>query len=485
MNTTIARWVTCALWLSGGCGGCGDDALVADTGSGLDATLDAGPVDAGPPDARRDSRFPDAVVELGCGGEACDPMRGCVGGRTCVDEMNTDIGGASDPLVGCADGVVSVPTTSFAGGYCTFLAPIDSGGCDPDDEESCGGVDCARCLSAGQTSTGVPITLCAPTCTPSLTTNPCRDTYQCALGTNVCLPGCGSDLECQVRRADTNGDGVIDPYDATDNPEGDRLKCETEVRAYCDMATGRCRHEGIPGAQAGDPCTDDFECEADGECLVDRGADGGFPGGYCIKRGCDLAGNECAGEGKCQERGFGFPACLAPCEVAATDTADDPFAPSRDCRAGYTCFWDGTSGASTTNGACIPANDNDVRTPNIGASCANESECYSPFGLGQCRDFGAGDHCTLFDCAAPGMPADVCGDAAVCAPVSGSVTSICIATCESAADCREGNGCWDTSVAGIDTGGATVCFPGCLEDGHCLPTQRCVGASMTSVGQCE
>jgi hypothetical protein len=300
----------------------------------------------------------------------------------------------------------------------------------------------------------------------------------------VCLPGCRTDLECQVRRADTNGDGVIDPYDATYNPEGDRLKCETDVRAWCDTATSRCRHEGTPGAQAGDPCTDDFECEADGECLPDDGEESAFPDGYCFKRGCELVGNECAGDGVCQDRAFGFAACLAPCEVAATDPEGDRFAPSRDCRPGYACFWDGTSGDVPDNGGCIPANESDVRTPNVGDACGDDAECYSPFGLGQCRDLGAGDHCTLFDCGAPGMPADVCGDAALCAQVSGSAVSLCIATCLTAEDCLAGNGCWDTSVAGINTGGSAVCFPGCLEDAHCRATESCVGATMTSVGQC-
>jgi hypothetical protein len=127
---------------------------------------------------------------------------------------------------------------------------------------------------------------------------------------------------------------------------------------------------------------------------------------------------------------------------------------------------------------------NDARTPNVGAACTDPSDCYSPYGLGLCRDFGAGAHCTLFDCAAPGMPDGVCGDGAVCAEVAGAMTSLCIATCETAEDCLVGNGCWDTSVAGIRTGGERVCFPGCLESSHCRDTERCDGATMTSVGTC-
>jgi hypothetical protein len=136
------------------------------------------------------------------------------------------------------------------------------------------------------------------------------------------------------------------------------------------------------------------------------------------------------------------------------------------------------------NGGCVPGNYNAVRTPNVGASCVDESTCYSPYGAGQCRDFGAGGHCTLFDCLAPGVPADVCGTGALCAMVSGSDTTFCAQTCTSASQCNPGNGCWDTSVAGIATGGSRVCFPGCLDTADCRAGETCVGASMTMIGSC-
>jgi hypothetical protein len=423
------------------------------------------------------------VIAPGCDlGAACEPVRGCTTSPDCIAEMNGEIGGADDPVVDCPGTGPGIPTTSFEGGYCATVANVDAGGCDP-DEDSCQG--CGRCLSTGQTSGGgSPITFCAQSCTPSLTENACRDGYMCAFDSEVCLPGCQSDPECQVHRADTNENGIIDPYDATTHPEGDRLTCAGDVVAYCDVPTGRCRHPGAPGAEAGATCTTDFECERDGDCLVDRGDDGGFPGGYCTKFGCDLAGNACAGDGRCQERGIGVAICVEACEVAQSAAADDPFADSRDCRPGYGCFWDGTSGADTDNGGCLPGNFNDVRTANVGSACADESECWSPHGLGQCRDFGAGDHCTLFDCGAPGMALDVCGDDALCAMVTGSSTTLCVQTCETAGDCIDGAGCWDTSMAGINTGGERVCFPGCREDGDCQTDQSCVGASATAPGEC-
>jgi hypothetical protein len=190
----------------------------------------------------------------------------------------------------------------------------------------------------------------------------------------------------------------------------------------------------------------------------------------------------CAGSGACQARGLGVATCLAPCEVARNVTTSR-FSGALGCRAGYSCFWNGVSG-SGTNGGCIPGNYNAVRTPNIGASCFDESTCYSPYGAGQCRDFGGGSHCTLFDCAAPGMPSNVCGTGALCVQVSGSDTSFCARSCTSASQCLAGNGCWDTSTAGVVTGGSNICFPGCLADADCRTTERCIGASMTMVGEC-
>jgi hypothetical protein len=328
------------------------------------------------------------------------------------------------------------------------------------------------------------------TCSPSLTDNAeCRETYDCGLTSSACVPGCATDDECRVVRKDTNGNGFIDPYDAMANPMGDALVYDDSANSTCNTATYRCEHDGTMGAEAGDTCEFDFECEQNGDCIQDfddpatAENEGGWPGGYCTKFGCDIAGNDCAGAGKCQERGLGIAICVQACEVAAT-TDGDPFSDPRDCAPGYSCFWDGTSGAGMGNGGCVPGNYNDVRTANVGEACADETECYSPFGSGQCRDFGAGDHCTLFDCGAPGMPMDVCGTGATCAQISGSDTSLCVKDCTTAADCLPGNGCWDTSVAGINTGGTTVCFPGCLEDSHCGTGERCVGASMTATGEC-
>jgi len=435
--TNGSRWVAlCAIWMVG----CGCD-------EGPTARPDAGdPVDAivlpdvpVVPDATRADTMPPFD---GCDvGDACTADRGCRASAMCL-------------------------VTGFPDGYCSQLAPIGMGGCDPEVEGSCG--ECGECVFAGS-SGGLEYTLCASRCTPSLTDNACRDGYECTLGGRVCLPGCASDADC--------GDPAVDPAGTW----------------TCNLDTHRCEHVPPDGAEAGIACTRDTECELRGRCLDEATTE--WPEGYCIKLGCDVAGNECAGGGYCDERAFGLAVCLAPCEVGAAATVGDPFAASRDCRAAYACFWDGVSGPGEANGGCIPGTFNDVRVANVGATCdaaaGDAAGCWSPFGLGQCRDWdGAGGpgggYCTVFDCAAPGIDdTTVCGDGGVCASVSGSVTTLCLEACATAEDCTAGYGCWDTGMAGITTGGEPVCFTGCLEDAHCRAGETCVGATMTMLGTCQ
>lgn len=473
-----------------GLAACGDDSGPRDSGGiVLDSSVPTdGDTDSGSgPDTgtRPDTSVPPESCDVG---DTCDPTRGCRVSPFCIGESAGEIGGVEDPIMGVPGGGNSVSNVSWTGGYCTSADPIDMGGCDPNDDDSCGGLDCAVCLNAGTDARGVTVGLCTTSCTPSLTDNgACRDTYECGVTSGGCVPGCTTDDECRVFRKDTNMNGIIDPYDAVSNATGDALVYDDSVNGTCNLDTYSCRQDGGSGI-AGDNCTDETQCEANGSCISDDGEDGGWTGGYCTKFGCDLAGNDCAAPGKCQERGLGIALCTLACQVSDVATADDPYSANNTCAAGFSCFWDGTSGDTAGNGACVPGNYNAIRTTDTtgqtGQTCTDESDCNSPFGLGQCRDFGAGDHCTLFDCAAPGLPADVCGTGNVCATVSGSDTTLCAKGCTSADECLDGNGCWDTSPAGINTGGVPVCFPGCLEDSHCPTGETCAGASATAVGEC-
>ena len=462
--------------------------------AGRDAGRDSGPRDAGrdsgPRDAGRDSGPP----PTGCAlvGIACDPSTGCASGE-CQDRIDYTYGGTDDPITGHPMGSTTVESGYyFRDGYCTPSAInyVASGGCDPADDTSCG--TCATCLSMGVNTTG-ELSMCLKNCTASLTTRTCPQTdQQCLLGSDVCIWGCVSDDECAIYRPDTNGNGTIDAYDPVTNPGGDRLTYDTTGGWTCNTTTRRCQHLAPAGANAGDACVRDSQCERYGRCLE---AAIGWPGGYCIKNGCDVAGNACATGGVCDTRAFGTSVCLAPCTVAATATVGNVYSNARDCRTGYACFWDGVSGTTANNGVCIPGNYNAVRTANTGADCRDafgepdETRCHSPYGLGQCRDWdgpagAAVPSCTFFDCGAPGVPSTVCGTGGVCASVTASVTTLCLETCTSASTCAPGHGCWDTTTAGIDTGGLRVCFSGCMSSTDCRVGETCIGGSATTLGEC-
>ena len=171
----------------------------------------------------------------------------------------------------------------------------------------------------------------------------------------------------------------------------DRLVYDRDSDGTCNPESYRCQHSGTGSARAGDPCTRDSECEANGRCLTE--ARYGWTNGYCVKYGCDVAGNECAGLGDgvvCQERAVGIPLCLAGCEFGSGWTADDPGTPADEsdvdgdgshfddyaaanggCDTGYACHWNGTSGPGVpTSGACLPAEPNPIDTPNPGFDCS-------------------------------------------------------------------------------------------------------------------
>jgi hypothetical protein len=248
--------------------------------------------------------------------------------------------------------------------------------------------------------------------------------------------------------------------------QGDQWVYNTSSEAVCNPQTYRCEHPGTPGAEAGVRCTFNDDCEANGVCLTG-------PGGYCSKFGCDIAGNECEGDGVCA-----FGACLAPCEVGSDDTTE-PVNNTQGCREDYTCYWG--RGDGDPSGFCDVGLFNDVTINNIGAACEDEEGlpqndvCYSPFGYGGCDpDF----HCTVFECGAEGVPADICGDNATCIdflPGFGLDLFACLKTCDSADDCLRpadpqlpGDAC----VADLDPDDL-VCFPFCINSDECRNGEVC------------
>ncbi len=459
----------------------------------LDATIPPGPL---PFDANLD--VPDADVgrpdvPAGCDlGVACTPERGCRRSAFCQGEIMFSLD--EDEAIRDLPPGAETMGTLFANGYCTAddLSMNALLFCDPDDEldEVCG--ECGSCIRVG------PDTMCARDCTASANDNSdCRDDgYACDLNLEVCFPGCNSDTECRVRRTETNG---IAGLQTPDDCGADPARCNDDATNFdelvysdigspvCNTDTFRCEFTGGADAEAGDTCELDSDCETNGECLDFEDSDGGpaWPGNYCTRFRCDLDGITCAGEGKCQSRGVGVALCLAGCSVGRGEGVDpddsSTWRVSPDgCRDGYACSWDG-AGAADGNGGCVPGEFNDVETPNIGEACTEDSDCWSPFGIGFCIDGFPDGYCTIRDCGAPGLPTGINGTNGVC--ISGidpddDAFALSLATCESPDDCRDDYGCVDV---GVDT---RACFPVCEVDADCKATQRCDVPDGSTVGSC-
>ena len=504
--------LVCAMALAG----CGDDSSSrADsgcTGICLDdgGTDSATMTDAGPDtgviviDSGTDTGMPPSCA--GVGG-ACDPARGCSTGG-CLAENSTSIGDATDPIDMGPGGAISIPAIFWLGGYCSPNISETGGltaSCDVNnaDDPLCG--DCATCVNVGGTP---PAGLCLAKCTTSITDNGgCRTGYDCNLSIEACFPGCGGDDECKVNRQDTNGiAGIQTPTDCTGDSARaaadqlcggtdsnfDHLVYDAASASICDTHTFRCTNPGTAGAQGGDTCTDDTQCEAEGRCLDEASFD--WPGGYCTKFRCDLAGNSCAGDAVCQDRRIGVSLCLGGCTVADGATMADQAAWLTNrggCRDGYSCTWNGVGGAGTANnGACVPGNFNAVAANNIGGPCTADADCWSPFGQGLCltpADDGSGfrnGYCTVLDCLAPGMPTNTCGTNGSCIDLDGSSGDItgCLLNCTTATDCRPQYACADADGDPSTAGG--LCVPSCSASTECRSTETCSIPAGDTVGDC-
>ncbi|MDH3728219.1 MAG: hypothetical protein OER77_11865 [Myxococcales bacterium] len=432
------------------------------------------------------------------GGELGGPCRTvggvpseCNGDLVCLPEDSITIGGPDDPILNYPPGEnESFDIPVLPGDHCTLGLTASPTVCTIEDDAACAEV-CGACTPFFSDAD-----ICLRQCRAEADTNStCRDGYMCDLLFEVCDTGCASDDDCRVFREDTNNNGEFDPWDPV-MMTGDRLVYDINSTFECNPVTHRCEHPGTPGAEAGVECTDDQECEANGTCLDEDFF--GFPGGYCSKIRCDLERNDCAGDGVCAGLGFGVPLCAESCQVGAGATPGDPSTylnNTQGCRENdtefnYTCFWGGIP--NDTAGVCVPGVFNAVTTNNIGADCATNDTCYSPFGQGSCVDAEAacsvlgappgevcpaGMGCSVFDCGVPGMPADVCGADAACVQLPSGVT-LCLEDCASAEDCLPGAACID--VDGDPLTLDTACFPLCLDDLECRSGEVCD----TSTGAC-
>lgn len=384
-------------------------------------------------------------------GVGCTAARGCSVGE-CIEEAPGTIGETGDTIRGEPTGRTTIPITSWVGGYCVPALPTAGApeACTLDDPSTC--PSCATCVDAGGGAT-----LCLQACTPAATgLGGCRAGYTCDFGSASCWPGCGSDDECHVYREDTNGDGVIEAP-AAGGTAVDRLVWDPAAGITCNATTGRCEHRD-GGVRAGQPCTRSSQCEVGGTCIA------AWPGGgYCSKFGCDVAGISCTAPSVCQERRIGLAICGTGCTVGAEASMPSlrlgATGHGVGCRAGYACVWDGVDGVGVpNNGLCIPGEYNSRTINNVGDACTTDADCFSPFGYGACI-FAPTGSCSILDCAAPGIPADVCGAGRVCAGGFPDNLAICLESCTTSTTCATGYTCQDGATLGLTGTTGSVCWP--------------------------
>lgn len=428
---------------------CGDGPITGTPGGGVVA--DAGPGAA--PDGG-------GMMTAACGAP-CTMDSDC-GGGFCVKER---------PVTAQLSGFGEVKFERFPGGFCSqkpLAAYENPASCDPDAPQAAQG--CGACgVCTFEVFSNALATACREKCTPSATDNGCsRDGYTCSFNSGGCIDAeCKIDAQCRAYSEDSDDDGVSDAfvYDANS-------------MAKCNLTTGRCQVTGKAGAQAGDPCMRDDDCEADGYCLTESSGefDVPFRGGYCVKRGCRVAGLECAGEGVCgaprawfEEESLGV-VCTHACEQGKDAMADQLGVAGHGagCRQGYMCMWGGK--ASDPKGSCMPGVYNAVTINNIGAACKKHEECYSPFGHGRCAtmgtDLATASFCALFDCGSPGLPTDICGTGNVCVRLPDGVSS-CLHACKDASECSAGLAC---TTVGTNT---KACVFGCESNAECKTGETC------------
>jgi hypothetical protein len=455
----IGKSVACT-----GRGGCAGSQVCEE--SGRYGTCDCGEPGAKPTNDGGASVSSDAggstggMMTVQCGA-ACTADGDCGGGSCAIERKGMQT----------VEGLGTVTRARFPGGICSQrpLTSVDSTqACDPDAvgaAQGCG--SCGVCVY--EQFSNALTSVCREKCTPSATDNGCtRDEYTCSFVTGACLDGqCTKDDECRVYTEDSDGDGLSDAF-----------VFDTMSQAKCNLATRRCQVAGKAGAQAGDPCMRDDDCEADGYCLTESSGEFDVPyrGGYCVKRGCKVAGLGCSGQGVCGTPRAWFEdetlgtVCARGCTLGTEPTAEQLGAAGHGagCRAGYMCMWGGAD--KDPKGTCLPGNYNAVTTNNVGTACKEHKECYSPFGHGRCASMGtdtaSASFCAIFDCGTPGLPGDVCGTGNLCVALDDTL-SACLKQCTDASTCPPTMAC---STVGTNS---KACVFGCASNAECKTGETC------------
>ena len=393
--------------------------------SGSDGGLDTGGVDSTPGEAG--PCVPD------CSGAWCGSGDGCGGICTTCPQNSTcntfswvcDCAG-----LWCEGNCCLSGQTCGAGGTCVGQGCVPNCGnnwCGDDD--GCGG-KCTRCPE----NSG---------CNPNTWVCDCPGPW---CGGGCCLSGqtCGTDETCQGQGCIPDCEGKWCGDD--DGCGGKCKKCPTQ--STCNTDTWSC---DCPGSWCGgNCCLPGQDCGTDGICTA------------CVT---DCAGKDCGDDGCGGQCGICtdgkicvFDQCtLCNTQCDGKDCGDDGCGGScGSCPAGTTC----------TGGQCM-----EPQKGSVGSPCTSDSQCKDPGGT--CYPEATGDepsgfingYCLVYNCTAGSCP--VGSD---CFPLLEGGGSLCMATCDTAADCPQAKGYGCLQLTGITD---TICWPDCGSDSDCPEDSYC------------
>jgi len=146
-------------------------------------------------------------------------------------------------------------------------------------------------------------------------------------------------MTCVALRLHDNGTPEVDDdtvmgFCVTQTPETAAEQCTADTNCTgsighgdkCDLGTKACY---LSSALVGDACGNDADCGDGDTCLQPPSFP--FPGGYCVRYGCDISSigrdnGGCPPEALCVPQGGGTGTCERSCTLPT------------DCRSGYSCI---------------------------------------------------------------------------------------------------------------------------------------------------
>lgn len=415
--------------------------------------------------------------ELLCNGFCGIVVSECAPKEACTNQEDDDEDGDADcdddecaTVAACMDScaspkILSRPTFEFAtitGRPDTLTVPCSSGGREV--VYSFVAPNTADILIDMFFSDFDPAVSIRTACADAATEVVCQnDTIGAPSTESLSFPAIAGQQYFIVLEASGNGQGSFDfelsevqPEfwcdDLDDNDVDGFLDCDDT--SDCKGVSGTCQ----PGTGAlGTQCFQPSDCDAnqgDPICLTSQL---GFSGGYCSEF-CDLAMNDCPGDGQCADLGLSVNGvCLDGCVTTL------------DCQPGYVCLDEGLPMKVCDRPpelACNDDHDNDsdgfvdcedatscaassscvAGAAPAGQACQLHNECASqssdPFCIDQFNYNWPGGYCSEF-CV---LGANDCPPGSACSNLispneSTSPNGLCLHTCASQADCRPGFTC--------------------------------------------